>query len=121
MMTDVERIYNLMYTRLYMHLVNQSPVLSGNMRHHIKGMGINGKTATIMISGPSYDVTRWRHTGSIVFTHKFNYAFWVNYLLSKKGRKKSSTGWVNRACVEVAEMIANEIGGIVINESHIPL
>lgn len=115
MMTDVEKIYNLMYARLYMHLVNQSPVLSGNMRHHIKGMGMDKNKATIMITAPSYDLNKWRKKGVIIYTHRYNYANWVNEI-GAFGKRNKSMHWVNRACYDIAQIVANEIGGEVINE-----
>lgn len=111
MTTIVEKTYTLLYVKL----LTQSPVLSGNMRHHIKAVEINPNRATIMITAPSYDVNKWRKTGAIIFTHKFNYASIVNELGGFAKRNKSMH-WVNRACVDIAEVIANEIGAEVINE-----
>ena len=110
----LEKIYKLLFETLK----NNSPVMSGNMKAHIKVKKVdltNGEVV-IEISGPSYDVTHWRHTGAIVFTHKYNYAYWVNYSLSKYGKRKSSTHWVNKACNEACQTIANEIGAILNNE-----
>ncbi len=114
----VQKIYNLLDDDLYL----SCPVLSGNMRKHIltNAVGIGTNEITICISAPFYDSKKWKeehvifHTGEII-NGKSDYAEWVN-TLGPFGRPGRSQHWVNRACYEVATVIANEIGAEVISE-----
>ena len=105
---------------LFGTLITSSPVLSGNMQSliQISRFGIN--ECEIMIDAPFYDTKKWRKDNVIVHTGetihgKTAYAEWVNKS-GGFGTHNKSEKWVNRACVEVAQIIANEIGAVVVNE-----
>lgn len=113
---DVEKLFNLLNTSLWL----QSPVLSGNMKSGIKLKKIEENEITIMIEAPFYDTNVWERTGAIVLTGavvngKSAYAEWVNKLGGYATRNKSMH-WVNRVCFDVANIVAQEMGAVVINE-----
>lgn len=116
-MTDtVEKLTSLLFSAL----VTSSPVLSGNMKSMIQIDEYSGSECKIVIDAPFYDMKRWKKEGVVVFTGenikgKTAYAEWVNKE-GGFGTHNKSMYWVNRACVEVATIIANEIGATVINE-----
>lgn len=126
-MTNVEKMYNYLNTIL----LATCPVLSGNMKKHIK---LNAKQSDMnemikmSISAPFYDMKIWKKTGQIVYLRdiktskktgkqyktyktingKQHYAEWVNeYGAFGKGNK--SKGWVNRACFSAAMQLASEL------------
>lgn len=109
----LEKIYKLLFETLK----NNSPVMSGNMKAHIKvkKVDLTSGEVVIEISGPSYDIQKWKNTGVIIHTHKYNYADIVNRV-GAFGRPNKSTHWVNKACNEACQTIANEIGAILNNE-----
>lgn len=111
----VEKIHNLLSSNLVM----SSPVLSGNMKQHIKA-SIGTDDRTVIIDAPFYDMKKWEkehaivHTGQII-NGRTAYAEWVNRL-GAFGHRNKSWHWVNRAIIEVVSAIANEIGAEVIYE-----
>ena len=117
---DTNKIVEKLHTLLFTKLKLESPVLSGNMRGSINLGSISESTREIIINAPFYDMKKWKKTGVITRTGetiygKTDYAKWVNDLGGFATHNKSEN-WVNRACVEIATIIANEVGGIVINE-----
>lgn len=92
-------------TLAYTKLVLESPILSGNMQHHIKMESIGSNEAKISISAPSYDITKWRKTGQIVHDGKYDYAISVNNVGAFNGRSKKSQFWVNRSLATTCEII----------------
>lgn len=109
-------VINKIHSLLLSNLVLKSPVLSGNMQHSIKATSIN----EIEIDAPFYDLKQWEknrvivHTGAII-NGKTAYAEWVNEL-GGFATHNQSEGWVNRAILEVVNIIANEIGAEVVYE-----
>lgn len=115
-MEIVEKLHALLFS----NLILQSPVLSGNMQSLIQIAQVGSDYAEIVIEAPFYDGKKWRKDGTIVHTGetikgKTDYAQWVNDLGAFATHNKSMH-WVNRACYECANAIANEIGATVINE-----
>lgn len=112
----VEKLTSLLFSVL----ITSSPVLSGNMQSLIQIDRFGIDESSIVIDAPFYDMKRWQKEGVVVHTGatiygKTSYAEWVNNLGGFATHNKSEH-WVNRACVEVANIIANEIGATVINE-----
>lgn len=114
----LEKLYSLLNEDLYL----SCPVLSGNMRNHIDLNTVQpgDKEITIVISAPFYDMKEFKKSGQVKYTNKVvdgrtDYAQWVNDL-GPFGRPGRSQHWVNRTCYDVASAIANEVGGVVINE-----
>lgn len=96
-------------------LVNSAPVLSGNTQSHISIVDVKENEVTICVEAQYYDLDKWKKDKVIVFTSPNNYANFVN-LYGGFGRGNDSMYWANRACYEVCEIIANEIGGILKND-----
>lgn len=116
MTNDALKLEYLLSWLLYL----DSPVLSGNMQKGIKIVNVSGDELTIEIDAPFYDFNKWKKTGNIIHTGKSyggitDYAMWVNNS-GAFGKKNKSMHWVNRACYNAANQIANEIGATVINE-----
>lgn len=109
-----------MTSLLFAILLTSSPVLSGNMKQNIQITRYGINECEIVIDAPFYDMKKWRkdkvivHTGE-TFRGKTAYAESVNRS-GAFGTHNKSEHWANRACVEVAQIIANEIGAEVINE-----
>ena len=107
----VEKLHSLLFSKLLL----ESPVLSGNMKMNISESGMD-----IVIDAPFYDMKQWNekqvivHTGAII-NGRTAYAEWVNRL-GAFGRHNKSEGWVNRAILEVVNIIANQIGAEVVYE-----
>lgn len=116
MADTVEKLTSLLFATL---IVN-SPILSGNMQGHIQIKDFNENKCELVIDAPFYDMAEWQknktivHTGDII-GGKTAYAEWVNKA-GGFGTHNKSEHWVNRVCVEVAQIIASEIGATVINE-----
>jgi len=113
---SVEKLTSLLFATL----VTSSPVLSGNMKSLIQISKYGENECEIVIDAPFYDAKKWQKDKTIVYTGetyngKSAYAELVNKA-GGYGTHNKSEHWVNRACVEVAEIIANEIGATVINE-----
>ena len=116
MANTIEKMTSLLFATL----LTSSPVLSENMKQNIQITRYGVKECEIVIDAPFYDMKKWKkdkiivHTGE-TYTGKTAYAEWVNKS-GGFGTHNKSEHWVNRACVEVAQIIANEIGAEVINE-----
>lgn len=116
----MEGLVEKMHALLFSTLVISSPMLSGNMKAHIKVEVSNGSERSIIIDAPFYDLKRWRadktvvHTGAVI-EGRTAYAEWVNRL-GAFNRHNKSEGWVDRAILEAAYAIAGEIGAEVIYE-----
>mgnify|MGYP003571265032 CR=1 FL=1 len=111
-----EELYNLIFTSLFFN----SPILSGNMKAHIKITSIDDKKATLVIEAPNYDLKLWNKDKTIVYTgvNKYgltDYAYNVNKY-GAFGKHNKSEGWVNRTLLNACQTIANQYGGEVINE-----
>lgn len=118
----MDKILEKIYATLGENLYLSCPVLSGNMRNHIDVKTVLGgaKEITIVISAPFYDQKEWDKNRKIVLTGevkngKHDYAEEVN-TFGPFGKPGKSQYWVNRSCYEVAQVIANETGAVVINE-----
>ena len=112
----VEQIFSLLNDDLYY----SSPVLSGNMRAHIKIGNITPEYKELIIEAPFYDMDKWKKEGVIELTGESkngytDYAYWVNKS-GAFGRHNRSEHWVNRCIYDSVMTIANEIGAQVINE-----
>lgn len=113
----IQKIHSLLLDTLYL----SCPVLSSNMRNHIEiGSVVGENEMSVVITAPYYDQTEWNKHKKIVLTGKavngkYHYAEEVN-LFGAFGKGNKSMHWVNRACMQVATVIANEIGATVINE-----
>lgn len=119
MAESVEKLTALLFSTL----ITSSPVLSGNMKSLIQINRYGISECEIMIDAPFYDMKKWKKEGIVAHTGeqidgKTAYAEWVNKS-GGFGRMNKSMHWVNRACVEVATIIANEIGATVINELEV--
>ena len=116
MAETVEKMTSLLFAAL----VTSSPVLSGNMKQNVQITRYGINECEIMIDAPFYDMKKWQKDKAIIHTGdtingKTSYAEWVNKF-GGFGTHNKSEHWVNRACVEIAQIIANEIGAEVINE-----
>lgn len=117
MYETVQKIYSM----LYCYLITNSPVLSGNMRSMIQLGQIGSDYAQIIIDAPFYDAKQWNKNKTVVHTGitdkygKTAYAQYVNDY-GAFGTRNKSMYWVNRACNNISEIIASEIGATVINK-----
>ena len=112
----VEILQNL----IFMGLVNDCPILSGNMDTSITTGLTTPSQCEVVIMAPFYDMKKWKQTGAIIHTGeskkgKTDYAEWVNKL-GGFATHNSSEHWVNRSIYSVVSAYANMIGAIVINE-----
>lgn len=115
-MNIVEQLHTLLLSDLEL----TSPVLSGNMKAHIRSGNIKPLEREIVIEAPFYDMKLWKKSGNIVHTGaiingRTDYAEWVNRL-GAFAKGNESQYWVNRAIYDVVYMIAAQIGAEVINE-----
>jgi len=97
-----------------------SPVLSGNMKAHIKIVEQSENKMVIEVSAKFYDMNRWRKSKAVVFTGKSyngitDYPMWVNESGGFNTHNQSE-GWANRTIKSVCEAIANKYGGVVVDE-----
>lgn len=102
-------------------LESTCPVLSGNMKAHLEITEIGTNSITICVSAPFYDLNEWRKSGAIIYTgspkkwpNMTDYALWVNDK-GAFGKGNKSKHWINRVSYQAANLIANTIGAIVIN------
>lgn len=113
-------MFDKLHSLIYTNLMLQTPVLSGNMQRHINVGQIGSAYGEIIIDAPFYDMKAFKKTGAVVHTGKSvkgktAYAEWVNKS-GAFGRHNKSEHWVNRTLYECCLAVANEVGGIVINE-----
>jgi len=99
-------LFDELQTLVYTCLVMDSPVLSGNMQNHINYEGFQGDECILSVSGPSYDMKKWKKTKQIVLTNEYDYAISVNRLGAFGGRSTKSRHWANRSIVKAVEAIA---------------
>ena len=105
----------LQYALLW-HLVNESPVLSGNMQSMIQ-LGYGNDGYEIKIPAPFYDATKWKkdkvivHTGAVI-GGLTDYAYSVNEF-GAFGTHNKSEHWVNRVLNRICEEVAKKYGGTV--------
>lgn len=90
------------------------PVLSGNMQTYVKVENIRPESALISVSGPSYDLKKWRKEGIIEHTGKYDYAVSVNNLGAFWGKSTKSKHWANRSIVNACKSIAQSYNAEVI-------
>lgn len=104
-MASAREVRYYLQSMLVYRLMRYCPVLSGSMKLHITAdWKIFKKQSRIILRAPFYDLSYWRKTKKIRYTHKKikgmkGYAFWVNqYGAFCKGNK--SKHWVNRTINE---------------------
>ena len=115
----VEKLHSLLFSTL----INNCPVMSGNMRNSIR----QGMPGEIVIEAPYYDIPHWERTREIVYVLteivskryatvvQLHYANDVNeYGAFYSGNE--SRHWVNRAIIEAVQPIASELGAEIVNE-----
>jgi len=112
---------------LYSQLLNDTPVLSGNMKNHIRIANVSDHEITYVIDPPFYNVSVWKKTGNIYYRNigyfkrngkwykkKLNgkkygvisYANWVNEI-GAFGTRNKSMHWVNRSCYSACTSLPN--------------
>lgn len=116
----MENLVGKMHSLLFTALTLKSPVLSGNMKTYIQTGDISEKQMEIIIDAPFYDMKQWLSSGVIIHTGetilgRTAYAEWVNRLGGFATHNRSE-GWVHRAILEVANVIANETGAEIVYE-----
>lgn len=112
----LEKLYTLLNTNLLL----KAPVFSGNTKDSIKITNIGERSVEIVIDPKYYDLGEWKKNKRLVFsmfdsTGSLSYADVVNQF-GGFGSGNSSMHWVNRACYESANVIANEIGAVLDNK-----
>lgn len=90
---------------VYSNLKKDCPVLSGNMKAHIKVIEKDNKHAIIEISGPSYDMHELEENRDFIYTGG-DYAYSVNKEGTFGGRSTKSKGWVNRSLINSCNSVA---------------
>lgn len=116
----MENAVMVLQSILFMKLVNDSPVLSGNMQMSISCGLTSPKESEIVIAAPYYDLKEWTRNRVIKRTGeskngKTDYAYYVN-LLGGFATHNKSEKWVNRTIYEVVSSFANELSATVINK-----
>lgn len=112
MATDT--LYQELVSLVYSTLLLDCPVMSGNMQHHIKYEEVGSDFTRISISGPSYDIKKWRTTGEIEYDGEYDYAISVNNVGAFNGRSTKSKHWVQKALVKASRAIASSYRAEVI-------
>ena len=113
----MENAVMVLQSILFMKLVNDSPVLSGNMQMSISCGLTSPKESEIVIAAPYYDLKEWTRNRVIKRTGeskngKTDYAYYVN-LLGGFATHNKSEKWVNRVLNACAQEYARRIGGVV--------
>ena len=110
---DLIFLYNLINANLYA----QAPVLSGNLKSHIKVVSVEEHKVKIVLSARFYDTKIWEKTGQIKYTKGWkknpqitNYAMFLNEV-GAFGTRNKSMHWTNRAIFQVCDAYANKSGG----------
>lgn len=109
-----DSLYAELVSLVYSTLLLDCPVMSGNMQHHIEHEEVGSNFTRISISGPSYDISKWRTTGEIEHDGKYDYAVSVNNVGAFAGRSKKSRHWANKAIVKACRMVGALHGAEVI-------
>lgn len=97
---------------VYSNLKKDCPVLSGNMKAHIKIIAKDSKNAIIEISGPTYDMTELDKNGVFEYVGG-DYAYSVNKKGAFGGRSTKSKGWVNRSLINSCNSVAPSLNAEV--------
>ena len=99
-----------LYNRMPYKLIGAAPVLSTNLRNHIKLVSANDTEIVFVIEAPRYDVNKFTKTGKISYTgDRPDYAVWLNDLGAFAKHNKSEH-WVNRALFEMCHEVRNALG-----------
>ena len=108
-------------TRMPYKLLQDVPILSGNMKSHIRLVNVSEDEIVYEISAPQYDMNTFRKTGRIQFTGKTpDYAIWVNDLGAFATHNKSEH-WLNRSLYELCYELKIAKGGEAIIINDLPL
>ena len=102
-----ENLFDELTMLVFSVLKIECPVLSGNMASHIEMEDLQKDFARISVSGPSYDLKKWRKEGIIEYTGDFDYAVSVNNVGAFGGRSTKSKHWANRAIVKACRAIGH--------------
>lgn len=105
-------------------LIQNCPVLTGNLVSHIKFTSYNEHSANIKMSGINYNATRWRETDVFRYYKKdyknskgknmrFDYANWLN-IYGAFGRGRRDIGWVNNAVLSAVRSFAGAYNASII-------
>jgi len=101
-------------------LIQNCPVLTGNLVSHIKFTSYNETSANIKMSGMNYNADLWRqrdvikHYGKSAGTDKrFDYANWLN-IYGAFGRGRRDVGWVNKAVLSAVRSFASAYNASII-------
>lgn len=111
---DEKNLFNELTMLVYTDLKIECPVLSGSMASHIELEEIQKDFARISVSGPSYDLAKWRKEGYVEYTGEYDYAVSVNNVGAFGGRSTKSKHWANRAITNACRAIAQIYGAEVI-------
>ena len=109
-----DSLYAELTSLVFSTLLLDCPVMSGNMKHHIEYEEVGSDFTRIAISGPSYDISKWRTTGEIEHDGKYDYAISVNNVGAFAGRSTKSKHWANKSIVKACRTIAGLYGAEVI-------
>ena len=101
-------------------LIQNCPVLTGNLVSHIKFTSYNENSANIKMSGLNYNSTRWRETDVLRYykkdagtTKHFDYANWLN-VFGAFGQGRRDVGWVNKAVLSAVRSFAGSYNASII-------
>ena len=105
-------------------LIQNCPVLTGNLVSHIKFTSYNETSANIKMSGLNYDSNRWRNTDVFRYVKsgtmnskgqnlRFDYANWLN-IYGAFGRGRRDVGWVNKAVLSAVRSFASAYNASII-------
>lgn len=100
-----ENLFNELTMLVFSTLKIDCPILSGNMFNNIEMEDLQKDFARIGISGPSYDLKKWRQEGIIEHTGLYDYAVSVNNVGAFNGKSKKSKHWANRSIVNACRVI----------------
>ena len=90
-----------LYSRVPYKLLENVPILSGNMKNNIRLISVEDKEIVFMIAAPQYDLKKWQKEKIISFTGEMpDYAVFVNDT-GGFGTHNRSEHWVNRALYEL--------------------
>ena len=114
---DLIFLYNLVNANLYA----QAPVMSGNLKNHIKVVSVSENKVVIRLEARFYDTKHWEKTGQIKYTKGWkkdpsitNYAMFLNEV-GAFGTRNKSMHWVNRTLYQVCKAYADKNGWEVNN------
>lgn len=100
-----------LYNRAPYKLIEDAPVLSSNLKNHIRLINVSDDELVFMIEAPQYNVNQFTKTGKISYTGKQpDYAIWLNNLGAFATHNKSEH-WVNRSLFELCFELKRAVGG----------